>query len=351
MHTNSRLSRVAVMVVTAAIGSNAVPEIGHAESEEDAAIHRGVELRKVNQDQAALEEFQKAYAISKSARALAQIGWAEQALGRWVNAETHLQQALSNDTPWIRKNAPALRKSLVEIQPHVGSLEVIGPPGAEARINGQVVGTLPFARPARLPIGTVNVELTKAGFLATSRTVSIAPGVLARESVDLTPARPPTVETAIASASATPVTPTTIVAVSDQGDRRPATPPARDEGSSWQRPLAWTAGVGAVLAAGVGVAALVIRHDRNADIARYQCNPRNGIVSPPDPAYASWCADLATSSSSWGVTAAVGFSVAGALTIASGVLFATLPSQHSASVALACAPSLLTPGAACQLRF
>jgi len=47
----------------------------------DAAIRRGVDLRRQGQDDQALQEFKKAYELSPSPRALAQIGLAEQALG------------------------------------------------------------------------------------------------------------------------------------------------------------------------------------------------------------------------------------------------------------------------------
>lgn len=351
MPKDPSLSRIVVMFATAVIGGIAFPETVRADSEEDSAIHRGVELRKAGKDQAALEEFQKAYSLTKSGRSLAQIGLAEQALGRWVDAEAHLEQALSSDTTWIRKNTPALHKALVAIRPHVGILDIVGPPGAEARINGLIMGTLPFVKPVRLPIGTANVELTKAGFLATSRTVSVSPGVLTRESIDLEPARPPSVEGPGASVPAATSMPTASVVVREQSNPRSPPDPARDEAQSWHRPLAWGTGVAAVLGVGGGVTALLIRQRKISDIAKYQCNPKDGTVNPPDPANAFQCADLATGSSKWGVTAVVSFSIAGALTIASGVLFATLPSKPSASVALACAANLATPGAVCQLTF
>src|ERR1043165_4391919 len=71
----------------------------------DAAIRRGVDLRKQGRDMDALEEFRKGYAVAKTPRALAQIALAEQALGRWVDAESDLEQAMSSKSDaWIRKN-------------------------------------------------------------------------------------------------------------------------------------------------------------------------------------------------------------------------------------------------------
>jgi len=58
-----------------------------AATEADAALKRGIDLRRRGDDAQALAEFQRAYAWYRSARALAQIGFAEQGLGRWHDAE------------------------------------------------------------------------------------------------------------------------------------------------------------------------------------------------------------------------------------------------------------------------
>jgi hypothetical protein len=348
----SNRSRLARVFIAAVIGSTGLPSPARGENAEDAAIRRGVELRKAGNDQAALEEFRSAYSLTKSARSLAQIGLAEQALGRWVDAEAHLEEALSNDAqPWIHKHAAVLREAVTEIQPHVGSLEIIGPSGAEARVNGLVVGTLPFPKPVRIPIGTVNVELTKAGFLATSRTVSISPRVLARESIDLAAAPPPAENLGVLGPASTVGATAPVALRREENDDRRDTSPGQDDGQTWHRPLAWGTAAAAVLGVGVGVTALAIRQGKSSDLDKYQCHAKDGTVSPPDPANNALCADLATSYSSWGVTAVVSFSVVGLLAVASGVLFATLPAKTSAPVALACAPNLASPGAVCRLTF
>ncbi|MBK6534365.1 MAG: hypothetical protein IPF99_33800 [Deltaproteobacteria bacterium] len=48
----------------------------------------GVEARHARRDDAALQLFTQAYDITHSARALAQVGLAEQALGRWAGRRT-----------------------------------------------------------------------------------------------------------------------------------------------------------------------------------------------------------------------------------------------------------------------
>src|SRR5262245_7061850 len=63
--------------------------------EVEALIKSGVSLREQGKDEAALREFQRAHELSRAPRALAQIALAEQALGRWIDAEAHLEEALT----------------------------------------------------------------------------------------------------------------------------------------------------------------------------------------------------------------------------------------------------------------
>lgn len=353
-----------------------------ANAESEALVRQGLELRRQGKDQEALDHFNKAYASEKTARTLAQIGLAEQALGRWVEAESHVTSALAATAePWIRKNRAVLTTALRAIQRHVGSLEVIGPVGAEVRVNDHTVGELPFSRPVRLPIGVAHIEVRKPGYLSTSRPVSITAGILTRESVSL-PGAPPIAQSTAApsSPSTTPSKPSAATggALADppsaersqrEAERFPSpnsdtsTPsadaPASDSDavSSWHRPVAWAIAGGAVLGVAGGVAALVMRRSTLAEASQLECNIKdNGTVSPADPAFTSRCLGLANRGSTLGVATVVSFAVAGALAIGSVILFTTAPSSPpSGAVAIACAPSfsgvLSSPGAVCQIRF
>src|SRR5262245_713516 len=76
-----------------------------ASNDEDALIRRGLELRRRGDDAAALPHFERAYWLAQSPRSAAQLGFAEQALGRWSDAEVHVAEALrAGDDPWVRKN-------------------------------------------------------------------------------------------------------------------------------------------------------------------------------------------------------------------------------------------------------
>jgi hypothetical protein len=68
----------------------------------DVLIKPGVELRREGKDQVALEEFRPAFDVAPTPRALAQIALAEEALGRWIDAEAHIGKARGRAGPWIR---------------------------------------------------------------------------------------------------------------------------------------------------------------------------------------------------------------------------------------------------------
>ena len=155
--------------------------------DEEAALRRGFELREKGSDEAALAEFQRAYDLKKGARARAQMALAEQALGRWIDAEAHLAEALQRTgDPWIARNRTLLDQALGEIRQHIGSLELSGgTPGAEVRVNGRVAGKMPLDRPLRVEAGSVSLEVRAAGYLPVIRTINVPANGLAREPIAL----------------------------------------------------------------------------------------------------------------------------------------------------------------------
>jgi hypothetical protein len=156
----------------------------------EALVARGFELRRAQNDAEALELFNRAYAIDHQPRTLAQIALAEQALGRWSDADEHLRAATAaTSDPWIQRNAAALRASQEVIARHIGSLEVLGGvAGAEVFVDGVSIGTLPMHAPRRLVVGQVQLEVRARGYATAHHTVDIQAGQLTRESVALAPA-------------------------------------------------------------------------------------------------------------------------------------------------------------------
>jgi hypothetical protein len=115
------------------------------------------------------------------------MGLAEQALARWVDAETHVARAL--DAAQTRGSRSTGRRSRRHARrsPSTsdGSRSRDVPDGAEVRLDGELVGTLPLRRPLRVPAGEVLVDVTAAGHRTFTRTVSIVPGQVRHEEIVL----------------------------------------------------------------------------------------------------------------------------------------------------------------------
>jgi hypothetical protein len=155
---------------------------------DDEAIKKGTELRRVGQDRAALAEFQRAVRLRETPRALAQMGLAEQALGLWVDANTHLARALdSRDDSWIQKNRPTLETAQASLRSHMAQLEVWGAPnGAEVLFDGVVAGTLPSVT-AWVATGDVSMTVKASGYAPMTRLLIIPAASRSREHVQLRP--------------------------------------------------------------------------------------------------------------------------------------------------------------------
>lgn len=237
---------------------------GGGASSEEALISRGIALRETRQDVAALDAFRRAYDLKKSPRALAQVALAEQALGRWAPAEADLGHALARtDDPWIARNKTLLGQALAEIQDHLGWLQLAGGvPGAEVRVDGASVATLPLATPLRVNAGRVTLEVRAASYVPLARTVVIPKRGLARETVALVAANP--------SAPAAPLS------MTDQagGGQMAATAGGNDTGDArW--PVRKKVGVGlgaaALASAVVGTTFLIVREGRAQDFNNAGC--------------------------------------------------------------------------------
>jgi len=142
----------------------------------EAAIQRGIRLRKAGDDAGALPEFQAGYQLAHTPRAAAQLGLVEQALGHWDDAEVHLTEAVrTTDDAWVEKNRAALQKSLAVVKDHVGTLQVTGEPeGAEIYVNGRRRGQIPMSKPITVMAGDVDVEVRASGYKRAAQKVTIA---------------------------------------------------------------------------------------------------------------------------------------------------------------------------------
>lgn len=165
MRTTSWLVAIALLLAT--------PR-ARAEAEGDALIESGLKLRREHRDSEALEQFARANALRPSARARAQMAFAEQALGRWVEAETDLLAAMAEPSDhWIAAHAAALQDARNVIQNHLGTVSVkANVPNAEIWVEGTNIGQLP-KEAMRLPAGTVHIEARANGFDPALRTIEL----------------------------------------------------------------------------------------------------------------------------------------------------------------------------------
>jgi len=255
-------------------------------TQEEALIKHGLELREKRDDGGALAEFKRAYQLSKSGHALAQIALAEQALGHWVDAQTNLTHALEQaDDPWIARNDKLLRQALTSIKGHTGSLEITGAvPGAEILINDEKVGTFPTPE-VLVPAGSVALEVRAPGYLPVVRTVQIPARGLARERVVLVaapvaatidaaqPREPPPTTT---NPSVSPALSTTTTTIS-------ASAAPAESGAGWSNRKKAGAGIAAGGAASlaVGIAFQIVREQRAGAFNDDRCGVTGSLVTGP----------------------------------------------------------------------
>jgi hypothetical protein len=300
----------------------------------DALIKQGVDLRRAHDDEGALEQFRRAYDLEPTPRALAQMGLAEQALGRWVDGEAHLTRALeAADDPWIAKYRPTLVGSRVEIAKHLGSLTVTGgPDGAELRVDGRPAGTLPVRRTLRLPLGTLEIEARSGGRVLIARAVSIVAGLSTRVDLSASGAPSPALSAPAAAPRAAPA-----AGLSARNEDRETT-----TGSfPTRRQLAWISAGGALVVGGAG-GVLLSLGNRSAD----EYNAGSCQATPGDS-----CDSLRRRGAGEQVAGVVGL-VAGATLAATSVTFFILSGAGAdGETRIACAPALGAQGAVCALRF
>ena len=177
--------RVCLVVVVALVAQGGVSAAQVACDEE--AVRAGNVLRRAGRDEEALERFRQAWEACHTLRARAQMALAEAALGRWLDADTHLGETLaSGGDPWIERNRVQLEGVRAQVLEHIGYLELRGGvPGAEVLLDGRLVGTMPLSDPLRLVAGSVTLTVRSPGYLPLTRTTLIAGGQLRQESIEL----------------------------------------------------------------------------------------------------------------------------------------------------------------------
>jgi len=213
-------------------------------------VNEGVELRRAGRDREALEKFKDAAKIRETPKVIAQIGFAEQALGLWLAAQGHLERtaAVTGDH-WIDANRKTIDAALQLVNGHVGRIEVWGTPvGAEVVLDGEVVGKLPLPEAVRVAQEHVNLEVKAEGFLPLTRVINIQLGAMSREAVALRKVPAPS------SLSARPSQPQAIPQAA-----KPDPVPEADDAPIYKKWWIWTA-VGVAVAGGATAFFLIRPH-------------------------------------------------------------------------------------------
>jgi len=234
-----RLIVIVGVVMLSLTGARAADPV----TEADELIKQGFQLRLQGKTAEALEVFKKAHAISPSGKTLGQLGVAEAALRRWVDAEAHLREALArHDSPWteVPKNREMLEKTLADVQKQIARVRLAGTPGAEVFVEGKSVGGLPMSEPLHVAAGNVRLRATAAGRMPVEKDMTVRGGEETVASLELpiaAPAAPPApAPAALLAAAPTPE------------HRRPA----------WRTWTGAALGAAGLAAAGTGIAWLIV---------------------------------------------------------------------------------------------
>lgn len=151
-------------------------------------VSEAIALRAQGKDLAGLEALKKA-AESDPASVRVQVHLANvyQALGQWLAADEYLRLALAHtQDPYVVRHRQVLDEAQRVIGDNIGRLEVEGEPaGAEVRLNGRLIGTLPLAAPVPVTVGSYTLEVQLGGHYAARRPIVIAGHGFVRESVRL----------------------------------------------------------------------------------------------------------------------------------------------------------------------
>jgi hypothetical protein len=326
-----------------------------APDEAESLVNQAVELRRNGDDQGALGLLLQAYERGHTPRTTGQLGLCEQALGRWVDAELYLTDALKAEgDPWVKKNRRALEDAITIVKSHIARVEIQGEPdGAEVWVSGALVGTLPLQSPLRVAAGEVEIELRAPGYVGEAKTMHLDAGqyqrIVLRARKEAAPPAPTPPPEAAPSVASTP----TIIANADRPPQPAEAPPPR--ASAWRLDAKWVAwGLGA---AGVGLGVYgAIANARGVSSFNTKCSIRAGqavlsTTGETDPTCVNEKSDYETK----GTLGITGFVTGGALATLGLVLWLTEPTARAHETAgLTCVPAVLERGAlavGCRARF
>jgi hypothetical protein len=158
------------------VASSAAAQSSHAETEGRAHFDRGLALFNSQDFNGALAEFQAAYDVSHRPTVLYNIGVAHQALHHYPEAARAIEQFLREATITPERRAQVAH-GLDEIRQFIAHVTITGlPNGATLTIDGDAIGTAPFAAAVAVGTGRHTLAVHASGFRDAQQTILIAGG-------------------------------------------------------------------------------------------------------------------------------------------------------------------------------
>ena len=175
-----------------ALGLCVVPVLGSAvaraaESDNPENLIRvGNDLRRKGDDLRAFGYLQRAFELSGTPRAAAQLGLVEQALGRFADSESHLTLCLSSNDAWVDANRKNLDASRASGRKHLGQVKVTEvPAGTTVAVGERPPERLRPDATLWLAPGSVTLVFEAPGFRRSSKTVVPKEGATITVAADL----------------------------------------------------------------------------------------------------------------------------------------------------------------------
>ena len=194
-------------------------------------------MRRQGDDAKAHGYFKRAYELSQTPRAAAQLGLVEQALSYFLDAQGHLAEALASDDAWVAQHRKVLDTSLTTVRGHLGQVAVHGAPtGTTVEVGGRTAVPLATGGVVWVNPGTTALVFTAPEHEPATKTANVAAGAAIDLDIEL-----PAVARPVAGApAATEPAPTAAATVQKAGP----SPAAEDHGRTLRVAGLATAGAG-----------------------------------------------------------------------------------------------------------
>lgn len=186
------IAALMLAVTLAQAGTNTPPSDPAAKDKAKALLKQGSALFEQGDYSAALERFEGAYSAFPSPKLKFNIGQANRALGRPVEALTSFEEFLSGGADAAGDAKEDAQRAVAELKAGLGRVRIdCSATSAEIFFDGRRVGTSPLAAPLWATPGRHQVTVRHASFPPAVEDVEVAAGALKTLPVNLRRAAPP----------------------------------------------------------------------------------------------------------------------------------------------------------------